>query len=366
MECALVARLRPALSCACVKFTDVPGISQALHECSIKLALLCSCICPTSGRSAVLIQGGLTPASSTSGALAKGVRRRRTWYRRRLRTQRILMAVVFGVLLVGAFWQSASRYLPLPSLRSSQILPDSFRVRGDVHKNFVSMTARATRLAKGLTRIPGVYPYSVIPGGVKDLNDLRSAALRDSAVRQHYAHFDYSHAQLIRASEAREVYLSYRIRDTVFWTRKRIRLQAGELLLTDGNITARARCGNQISDTAKPEVSDEEPAEDVLDEPVAVMEAPSLAIRPMLGPPALPGGQPAAPTLFAGGFIFPYVPFSGPLPYSRCPLDDGMADVHCHPKHPHVVPEPPSMILIASGFGLILWRYRRYARPVKT
>jgi hypothetical protein len=98
---------------------------------------------------------------------------------------------------------------------------------------------------------------------VKDVDDLRYKALRDYVVRRHYAHFDYSHARLVQAREAREVYLSYRIRDSVFWTRRKIRLRLGEMLLTDGKITARARCGNQISDTAKPDVSEEEPAEDV-------------------------------------------------------------------------------------------------------
>ena len=103
-----------------------------------------------------------------------------------------------------------------------------------------------------------------MPGGVKDPERLRHAASRDYVVRRHYTHFDYTRAHLVRATEAREVYLSYRIRDTVFWTRRRIRLHVGELLLTDGKTTARARCGNQTSETAKPEVSDEEPAEDIL------------------------------------------------------------------------------------------------------
>jgi len=207
----------------------------------------------------------------------------------------------------------------------------------------------------------------VVPGGVKDLRDLREAAARDSVIRRHYARFDYDHAQLLRASEAREVYLSYRIRDTVFWTRKKVRLHVGELLLTDGKITARAHCGNQISDTAKPEVSQEEPEEDVLDQPVAVMEAPSLPIRPMLLSADLPAGQPMEPKLFAGGgFIFPYVPVGLPITGPRCPIDDTVVDGHCQPKRHKrpVVPEPSTMVLIASGLALIAWRYRRTARPI--
>src|SRR6202162_3532424 len=131
------------------------------------------------------------------------------------------------------------------------------------------MAARSSKPAKFVARIPSVYPYSVVPGGVKDPDDLRYKALRDWVVRRNYAHFDYGHARLERGTEARELSLSYRVRDAIFWTRRRIRLHPGELLLTDGKITARARCGNQISDTAKPEVSDDEPAEDLLDQPVS-------------------------------------------------------------------------------------------------
>jgi hypothetical protein len=289
-------------------------------------------------------------------------RRRRTWYRRRLRMRRTLLAVFFGTLLAGACWQNVASYFSPPSWHGSQPTSASFWLRGNVHNN-LALLAASPKPAKFIARIPGVYPYSVIPGGVKDPDDLRYAALRDYVVRRHFAHFDYSHAQLIRA-EAREVYLSYRIRDTVFWTRKKIRLHAGELLLTDGKITARARCGNQISDTAKPEVSEEEPDEDVLDQPVGVAAAPSLSARPMLAPADLPAIQATPPKLFAWGFVFPYVPVGVPLSAGLCPIGDTVVDEKCHQKRHHVTPEPSTMLLISSGLALILWRYRRTLRPV--
>jgi len=299
-------------------------------------------------------------------AIVKTVRRRRSWYRRRLRMQRTMTALVVGTVLVGACWQNAARYFSLPSLHASKVLPESFWTRGNVRKDLAFMAARSSKPAKFVARIPGVYPYSVVPGGVKDPDDLRYKALRDYVVRRHYAHFDFAHAHLVRATEAREVYLSYRVRDTVFWTRRRIRLHLGELLLTDGKITARARCGNQISDTAKPEVSDEEPDEDILDQPVAGIEsAPSLPIRPLLAPPDLPGGEPTAPKLFAGSFFFPYVPVGVPIPSGLC-RDRDNDERHCRPKRHKkpVVPEPSTMMLIGSGLALILWRYRRAVRPV--
>jgi hypothetical protein len=279
--------------------------------------------------------------------------------------QRTMAALVVGTVIVGACWQNAARYFSLPSFHASQVLPESFWTRGNIRKDLALMAAHSAKPTKFLARIPGVYPYSVVPGGVKDLDDLRYKALRDWVVRRHYAHFNYSHARLERATEAREVYLSYRVRDTVFWTRRRIRLHPGELLLTDGKITARARCGNQISDIAKPDVSDEEPDEDILDQPVAEIDAaPSLPIRPMLAPPELPGGEPIAPKLFAGSFFFPYVPVGVPIPSGLCHNNDQMVDGHCRPKRHKkpVVPEPSTMVLIGSGLALIGWRYRRTGR----
>jgi hypothetical protein len=280
--------------------------------------------------------------------------------------QRTLAALVVGTVIAGVCWQNAAHYFSLPTLHASQVLPDSFWARGNVRKDLAFMAARSARPAKVRARIPGAYPYSVVPGGVKDPDDLRYAALRDYVVRRHFARFNFSKARLLRATEARQVYLSYRIRDSIFWTRRRIRLHLGELLLTDGKITARARCGNQISETAKPEVSNEEPDADILDRAVAEIEPmPSLAMRPVLAPPDLPGGEPIAPKLFAGAFFFPYVPVGVPIPSGSCRVGEQKVDGQCRKHHkPPAVPEPSTMVLIGSGLALILWRYRRTGRPV--
>jgi hypothetical protein len=276
--------------------------------------------------------------------------------------QRTMLAVLVGTVIAAACWQNAARYFGLPTLHTAEILPDSFSHRANLHKNLAFMAARSAR-PKKVARIADVYPYSVVPGGVNNPNDLRAAAARDAVVRQHYANFDFSHAQLVRVSEAREVYLSYRIRNSVFWTRKKARLRVGEFLLTDGKITARAHCGNQVSDTAKPEVSNEEPAEDVLDQPIVAMESPYLPFRSALAP-SLPVGQPTAPALFGGGFVFPTVPYGAPIT-SSCPAGELFSDGHCHLKHhPTVVPEPSTILLTVSGLALIAWRYRRTTCPI--
>ncbi len=286
--------------------------------------------------------------------------RRRSWYKRRLRIQRFLLASAAIAVIAFSCWQSFGRFL-LPSTQTSQASPDSFWAKASRQDlGFVSRQSSKRRVYA--TRVPGVYPYSIVPGGLKSAQALRQAAASDKAVARHFSQFDYSRAHLVRLTEPREVYVSYRIRDTVFWTQKRIRLQAGEMLLTDGKITARAKCGNQVSDTAKPEVSNEEPEEDVLDQPVALEPmGPAVPIRASLRAPELPAGQPAPPELYAGGFQFPYVPIGLPLPPRDCSVLGAAGGPDCHHhKKPPAVPEPSTMILLASGLAGIGWRYRKH------
>jgi len=309
----------------------------------------------------------------------KPVRRMRTWYRRRLRIQRALLTVVMLLLVAAVSWQSIARRFALPTLHASNFLPESFWTRGDIRNNLTLMSH--TSVARVSRRVQGIYPYSVIPGGVRDVADLQEHAARDYVVRRHFARFDYRHARLVRSDKARQVYLSYRLRNRIFWTRKKVRLLEAELLLTDGKITARARCGNQVSETPKSEVSEEEPAEEVLDQPVAEIEpiGPALPFRFAHVRPNLPGADaipPSGPQLFAGGFNFPYVGFGVPIPRGLCEsaaqeqfeqahgiVDDEKKEKRCREHHkPPKVPEPATILLISSGLAAIGWRHHR-AKP---
>ena len=267
------------------------------------------------------------------------------------------MLLILGV----ATWQNVARRLSLPRFHSSQIFSDSFWGRGDIHRKLAAAAGRANEMNRWPNR--RAYPYSVIPGGVRNMHELRETLARDYVVRRHYARFNLERARLVHAGEGRLVYMSYRRGDAIFWTRKKVHLHPDELLLTDGVITARARCGNQVSEAPQAEVAEEEPAEDVLDHPVAEIQPTPLPFRTAFTKPSLPSSDPLPPSpprLFAGGFIFPYVPVSaGPPANLPCASPEQQESKKCKEKHKPPVPEPSTLLLLSSGLAGVYWRYRR-------
>ena len=81
----------------------------------------------------------------------------------------------------------------------------------------------------------------------------------------HYAGFDVAAAHVVRVEQSRLVHVSYRVGDKIFWTKNKVRLAAGEDLLSDGTHLVRTRCGNRIADEPEGPVLDNEPAPEVLD-----------------------------------------------------------------------------------------------------
>ena len=288
-------------------------------------------------------------------AIRQMSRRRRSWYRRRLRRRRFAATAILVTVIAAVCALNFVRILS-PHAGGSHGASNLFDARGHVNEELAFTPPHASKRPRYVARIPDTYPYSVVPGGVRNPGALREAAAHDRAVARLYAQFDFEHARLERIRAAREVYVSYRIRDSIFWSRKKIRLPAGELLLTDGNITARAKCGNQISDVAKPDISDEEPDQDVMDQPVALEPlGPPLPIRPSVALPDLPVGQPIAEA-GPGGFAFP-APISAGR-YIVCVKKNGTIDKTCGgPKGPPT-PEPGTIVLLGSGLMLIGWRCR--------
>lgn len=217
-----------------------------------------------------------------------------------------------------------------------------------------------------------VYPYSVIPGGVESRAELKRAIECDAVAAAHYAGFDVASAHVIRLASARKVYVSYRVGERIYWTRRRITLPKGETVLSDGTHLARARCGNRISETPGPDLPDEPPQE-VFDRPVRpalpewapvdVASGPFVPFDPDV--PQLAWNFPAQPGL--PGNSQPFVPLFPTIP---CCVGGGSARAKNPPAPPEppmppappvVTPEPSSILLLITGSLILcsIWAFRR-------
>lgn len=210
-----------------------------------------------------------------------------------------------------------------------------------------------------------LLPYSVIPGGAHDPAELRLAIAHDSVVASHYALFDVSKARVIRLDHDEAMYVSYRMGEHVYWTRKKLVLRKGESVLTDGEHQARTRCGNRLSPTSELPTSLREPERAALETPAA----PELAgiMTPLADLPLSPIGPLTIPPVEAStaGHIFfpPIIPiFWIPPGTPGGPTTPGKPGVPPPPPPPPVVgiPEPSSLLLLCVGLsGVSLLAKRR-------
>jgi hypothetical protein len=213
-----------------------------------------------------------------------------------------------------------------------------------------------------------LYPYSVIPGGVRNSAELRNAVAHDEVVAEHYSDFDLHAVRVARLKEARAVFVSYRVGSRIFWTKNRLNLPAGETVVTDGEHMARTRCGNRISEVPIAPVLNNEPSPEAMEIPAdggllpASESSPELplAVPPMTAivvPQQSPGSIfiPIIPPLFPGGGApsSPGIP-SGPLPPPLVPPPPP-------PPPPISTPEPSAFLMLIAGWACV-WLLRRKAR----
>ena len=218
-----------------------------------------------------------------------------------------------------------------------------------------------------------LYPYSVIPGGVRNSAELRNAVAHDEVVARHYSDFDLREVRVARLQEARGVFVSYRVGSRIFWTKNRLNLPAGETVVTDGEHMARTRCGNRISEAPVGPVLNNEPSPEAMEIPAEgglLAAAESSPELPLLLPPAttiaapppspgsiyIPivpplfpiGGTPSSPGIPTGPLPPPYVP----PPYVPPPPP---------PPPPLSAPEAPQFLMLMAGCACV-WLLRRKTR----
>ena len=299
-------------------------------------------------------------------------RRRRTRRHRRNRSIRrsLLVAALVGIglgLAAGLLPEDFGTYL------ASYLPSKNPPVRA------IDIRRELANSAQSLDEIPDppgvreVYPYSLVPGGVRSAKELRAVFDHDPVLAGHYRNFDFNRARLVRLMGDRTVYVSYRIGNKIYWTTKLVRLHAGEMLLTDGVMNVRTRCGNQISENPRMEVSPDEPKVATLEKPVYLPDpSPSVAgpveFESALRRPEFPGLFPPvtpAPLVGAAGGFGPIFPAGvcgpGKKKNTGPPIRNGKTKggpCSSGGGGGGTVPEPTSFALLASGLGGLYLRYR--------
>jgi len=279
-----------------------------------------------------------------------------TPYRNQFWFRAPLVLLVPAVLLVTFFHHARSRATAVAPAPVS-----SLQTNWQAAMNVSSSEAPESRRA--------VFPYSVIPGGVRDAKELQSAASKDQVVAEHYSDFRIARAHTLRLDRPQLMYVSYRLNNRVYWTRNRMTIPAGETLISDGETYARVRCGNRLSPVAALPVSQSEPPSEKLENPEWV--PPLLAnLLPGEGFDAYPYATnlpefPALPTSGPVASGAPPVGFPPILPPGITPPGSNANPPPNTPPGttppPVSTPEPGSLTLLLAGaflFGAI-WTFLR-------
>ena len=195
-----------------------------------------------------------------NGPRVRARRRRSRRHRRNRLYRRVLLCSVF---LLGGLAGAALLPFDFASyLRSSLASqPAAQWSHTNIHRDLAFMASPDSETQqKSAKPARPVYPYSLVPGGIHDPKELERAFERDPVLAAHYKGFDFRRARVLELTEDRTVYVSYRIAGHVYWTTKRVLLRKGEKVITDGKMTLRTRCANQVSETPRKDVSPKEPS----------------------------------------------------------------------------------------------------------
>jgi hypothetical protein len=316
----------------------------------------------------------------SGGVRARVLRRRTRRHQRNRLVRRGLRMLVLAFFAVG-FSAVALRHFS-PSLFHSGLQKGPDRQQAEASRERLILSNEDLFRPK---EPQPVYPYSVVPGGVQDARELKWVAEHDPIVAAHYAGFDYQRARVVRLVLARTAYVSYRIGNRVYWTHRRITLHKGEKVITDGKITARARCGNRVEEVPQQATSASEPPAARFEAPLlpgdgTAIENPPVPFRSaLLNRPNVPGFEPTLPLSLYSPFVGGNWVSLGPPPLPHGALcapakkgkgTESVPEPSGKKKKGGVcgssgggggatVPEPGTWVLVASGLAAVCWQARR-------
>ena len=194
-----------------------------------------------------------------------------------------------------------------------------------------------------------IYPYSVVPGGVLTIAEVENSIAADPVVARHYRDIHTENLLLRRTAAPMDVFVSYRIQSSIYWTSRKIHLPKGELLLVDGKSMIRAGCGNRMVFELPPESPKREPPP--IEPPLVVLEVGT--------PPLLAPREPFVPTLD----LTPGPEPSGRLPVFFLPfVCCGEYDPGTSLPPPVSTPETSPLLLLGTGVLLLVLRAKPWER----
>jgi PEP-CTERM motif len=301
------------------------------------------------------------------------------------RIRRVSLGLLFLITAAVSVWAFNNRPRPAAKIQTAA------EWSSNPSENLAIMAGPGRAALKIRKPSHPVYNYSVVPGGVHTVEELREVTSRDRTVAEHYAGFRYDQARVVTLARPRLVYLSYRKKGAIYWTGKRHRLPAGEKVITDGKIVARTKCANRIEIRKQLGTSPEEPTMAQLEEvdppampPPAEVHFPAEYHTALLTSPGEPGGG-GTELLPSGGLGgLPLIPPGGggggvggggggglgggggcetpaqeKHEHDFGQNDDETKETHCPTKPPAPVPEPNTILLMSSGLAAVYYVIRK-------
>jgi uncharacterized membrane protein YgcG len=170
-----------------------------------------------------------------------------------------------------------------------------------------------------------VFPYSLVPGGVHSVAELRKAFKDNPEYAAMFPGFDFTKAHLVHIKQW--AWVNFRKNDKVGWAKEPVLLD--EDIISDGRYMIRLRCANKISTTPQvpvdPSVTDEvlnTPELPPVDVPPATTEVTVQPVETPTGGSTPSGGGSiggmGGGTSFGGGGVPPRTPVNVPEPSEWC------------------------------------------------
>lgn len=203
-------------------------------------------------------------------------------------------------------------------------------------------------------RIVDVCGHEVVCGGIPDLDAFEKIRKSNTEVAKLYAALG-AHVYIAILSEDVWSYDSYRIGDTIYWTKTKKLIRAGEPIITDGQWAILMRCGNMIALTPQTPTENTVPPNEIYPPSINIIPVPDVPSPPPVEHTDIPPSPPTNITAqlcnypSTSGFVSVFTPAGGgaPIPPSM-------------PNVPTSVPEPSILSCLIVGLfvlgGIKLWR----------